>query len=121
MGYKQIMMDEEPTYVVCCDYCGTYNAIGLRDFHEMPHQIMGAVTHLCPKCYPTVRWCHTHLQYHKPTDLHRQPCVDCGGLFTSTVQHHLLRCPSCRRAAGEQMIPTPKPRTAKTFFQQWFG
>lgn len=100
-------------HVVICDICSDFSWIGDHDWHVMPHRSGEEVIHLCRPCRRVAVWCPAHQQYHLPDAFHRQPCIDCGGLFTSIVQDVITRCPSCRRAATDypaQTIPPAQER-----------
>jgi hypothetical protein len=108
--------------VVVCDICGDFSWNSDPNWRAMPGGTSTPI-HLCQVCRPFAIWCEAHRQYHLPDAFHRQPCVDCGGLFTSTVSHMLTRCPACRRAAGEQPVLAPPPhiRRPRSFRQMLFG
>ncbi|MFL5802558.1 MAG: hypothetical protein ACJ8CR_12565 [Roseiflexaceae bacterium] len=88
--------------VVVCDLCGDFSWISDRHWREMPQRTGEQPIHLCQICQRVAVWCPAHQQYHLLDAFHRRGCVDCGGLFTSVVRDQITRCPSCRRAAGDQ-------------------
>jgi hypothetical protein len=92
--------------VVVCDVCGDFSWIGDRHWRVAPHSTIDQPIHLCKSCQRLAMWCPAHQQYHRPDAFHRCACVDCGGLFTSTVRDEIIRCPSCRRVMGDNPVRT---------------
>jgi hypothetical protein len=84
-------------FVVMCDACHAIGAIGDRDWKKVRVNGDGHAIHLCRHCMKHAEWCAVHQCYHLPEQLHRCPCVLCGGLFTARVSQHIEHCPSCRR------------------------
>jgi protein-arginine kinase activator protein McsA len=111
--YKDVSMSYQykraDICVVVCDTCGDFSWVSDNRWHEMPHGSSAAPIHLCQACRRHALWCSAHQQYHLPDTFHRQHCRDCGGLFTSVARDRLTRCPSCRRAAGEDPAPIARP------------
>jgi hypothetical protein len=93
--------------VVVCDSCSRLGAIGDHDWHEMRQDSQGQAIHLCRACRRVSIWCEVHGQYHLPESLHRRPCAECGGLFTSQVTKRIEHCPQCRRLLPA--LPAAKP------------
>jgi hypothetical protein len=84
--------------VVACDVCRQIAAIGYGAWRLMRHTTDGQPRHLCPGCRKAAQWCEAHQTYHLPTELHRRPCVSCGGLFTAQVDLGRQHCPACARS-----------------------
>lgn len=95
-------------HVVVCDLCEAVGAIGDRDWREMRRDATGAPLHVCRKCRKEAVWCQVHQQYHRANELHRRPCIMCGGLYTAAITRDTNYCPSCARAA----LP-PQPGAAR--------
>ncbi|NWG20111.1 MAG: hypothetical protein HXY39_07250 [Chloroflexi bacterium] len=100
--------------VVVCDCCGTFGAIGDRDWRQMRGSGADDAVHLCPGCRRRAVWCEVHQQYHLPESLHRRACVTCGGLFTARVELGLEHCPACRRELGVVLPPVTPPPVRRT-------
>jgi hypothetical protein len=94
MSYQEI----REVALVVCDGCGARGAVGDRDWRQMRRTSAGAAAHLCPSCRRSAIWCEAHQRYHRPGDSHRCACADCGGLYTTTIDSGIARCPSCQRA-----------------------
>ncbi|HNP85643.1 MAG: hypothetical protein JST60_18260 [Chloroflexi bacterium SZAS-1] len=109
MSYQYKRKD---TLVTACDLCHDFSWVGDRRWRAMPHSTAEDPIHLCQACQRVALWCDAHRQYHFPESFHRHACADCGGLFTSVVRNALMRCPACRRAAGEGGVAAP-PAPAK--------
>jgi len=120
MSYRYPRPDVQ---VVACDICNAFSWVGDPQWRPMQHSTIEKPIHLCRTCRNTATWCNTHQQYHLQHTAHRRPCVDCGGLFTSIVQDGITRCPSCRRAAGDQPAPVAAPRLdrPRSFLQRLFS
>lgn len=103
---------------VACDLCGATSRAGDTRFRLMRRDTAGKSHHLCPNCRVWAEWCEAHQQYHRPDDLHRRACANCGGLFTSRVRLHIAHCPGCLRAIAPQPAahverPRPAAHTAR--------
>ncbi len=98
--------------VVVCDICGDFSWVSDRHWRAMPESTSEKPIHLCQGCQNVALWCAMHQQYHLPQTFHRCACVDCGGLFTSVVADAIIRCPACRRLAGDT-IPSAEPPDMK--------
>src|SRR5262245_32287838 len=120
MSYE---MKGSDVHVVVCDICGDYSWIGDHNWRTMPGGTGEQSIHLCQPCRRVAVWCSGHHQYHLPDAFHRQPCIDCGGLFTSVVRDAITRCPSCRRAAGDYPAQTTQrePERPRTLLQLLFS
>jgi uncharacterized protein with PIN domain len=118
MSYQYKRAD---TYVVVCDICGSFSWMSNRHWREMPQRVGNQPVHLCPTCRPTAVWCAEHQQYHLPDVLHRRPCADCGGLFTSVVREQFTRCPACRRSLEAPSTVVPEPSRHLTLIQRLFA
>lgn len=105
--------------VIMCDVCKAVSAVGDTRMRLVRRDASGTSHHLCPDCRVWAEWCEAHQQYHRPDDLHRKPCAECGGLYTSRVSQHIEHCPSCLRAlspapAGQLAgSPPARPRPAE--------
>jgi hypothetical protein len=109
--------------VVVCDVCGEFSWVSDRHWRKMPESTTEQPIHLCQACQNVALWCPAHQQYHLPEALHRCACVDCGGLFTSVVAQGIMRCPSCRRLAGNNVPPAAQPsaKPAPSFIHRLFA
>ena len=104
-------------HVVVCDICGDFSYVGDRNLRQMPMHGADGSLHLCRACRTNALWCAAHGAYHPADTMHRQPCVDCGGLFTSVVKAQLSHCPACRRTHAAQ--PVVQPASAPTPARSW--
>lgn len=111
------------TQVVVCDACSDFSWVSDPQWRPTQQSSAEHPLHLCPKCWHVAIWCLAHQQYHLPDVFHRRACVDCGGLFTSVVRDAIIRCPSCRRLAGDLPTQPPpvEPKRAGSFVRQLFS
>ena len=120
MSYQYKRPDAQ---VVVCDACNDTSWMSDPQWRPTSQSSAERPLHLCPKCRHVAIWCSAHQQYHMPDAFHRRACVDCEGLFTSVVRDGIVRCPSCRRLAGE--LPTQPPaleqKRPRSFVRQFFS
>ncbi len=117
MSYQYKRADAQ---VVVCDACGDYSWVSDPQWRPTRQSSAEHPLHLCPKCRHAAIWCSAHQQYHLPHESHRRACADCGGLFTSVVRDAIVRCPACRRLAGDlpRPAPLPEPKRPGSFVRQ---